>query len=597
MAVKQLRTRIVHKYDSFENWQNSSLILLPGELGICTIGSTEETGSKQATTNPTLLFKVGDGTTEAKNLKWASALAADVYEWAKASDVILENKTIKFVNGDKTVKSVPINFATPEEVKAITDPLAEKVANLEAKFTGNGSVDKQLEDLDGRLDALENTTTGAVATAKAYTDTREVEIKKYADQAEEDAKAHADTEIAKLTASGGAVAQNAANISAHISNKNNPHEVTKAQVGLGNVDNKSVATIKTEFTGSIAENNAGFVTGGAVHTAIGTINQSISDAQTAAEGKVTDLANGAVKSNTAAISAMDAAYKAADKALDDKIADVKADVDAFLLAADQGEAAIDTLKEIQAYITSDGEAAQQLAETVSQHGADLAKLDALINLEEGTSGGLTTKIADMESDISDNAAAIQTLQDITAGYSSTSTIKTAVEAAQKKADDAYSLASTNKTSLEGTQTDLSELAGKVNDENTGLAKTKEIADKAASDIAALTNASGRITVAENKITSLEDIVIRGNDTNSKLRQAITDLQTLTADNGTIVSAIATAQGAAEAAQGTADDAAEQAETNRADIADIKENYLKAADDYIFYCGTATEVNHVMPSAN
>lgn len=33
----------------------------------------------------------------------------------------------------------------------------------------------------------------------------------------------------------------------HVTNKNNPHEVSKAQVGLGNVENKSVATIKSEI--------------------------------------------------------------------------------------------------------------------------------------------------------------------------------------------------------------------------------------------------------------------------------------------------------------------------------------------------------------
>ena len=82
MAIKELQTRIALKYDSFKNWQESDLVLLPGELGICTIGTTAETGKDEATTNPTVLFKVGDGTTPAKNLKWASALAADVYNWA-----------------------------------------------------------------------------------------------------------------------------------------------------------------------------------------------------------------------------------------------------------------------------------------------------------------------------------------------------------------------------------------------------------------------------------------------------------------------------------------------------------------------------------
>lgn len=48
----------------------------------------------------------------------------------------------------------------------------------------------------------------------------------------------------------------------------NPHHVTKDDVGLGNVDNKSAATLKSEFTGSVAANDTGFPTGGAVKTAI-----------------------------------------------------------------------------------------------------------------------------------------------------------------------------------------------------------------------------------------------------------------------------------------------------------------------------------------
>jgi len=51
----------------------------------------------------------------------------------------------------------------------------------------------------------------------------------------------------------------------HMSATNNPHSVTKAQVGLGNVENKSVATIKTELTGQIASGNDGFVTGDQVY--------------------------------------------------------------------------------------------------------------------------------------------------------------------------------------------------------------------------------------------------------------------------------------------------------------------------------------------
>lgn len=44
--------------------------------------------------------------------------------------------------------------------------------------------------------------------------------------------------------------------------------ITKANIGLGNVDNTSDSTKKTNFTGSIAENNTGFATGGAVYSAL-----------------------------------------------------------------------------------------------------------------------------------------------------------------------------------------------------------------------------------------------------------------------------------------------------------------------------------------
>lgn len=58
------------------------------------------------------------------------------------------------------------------------------------------------------------------------------------------------------------------NLSSHTGNTSNPHSVTKAQVGLGNVDNKSASTLKSEFTGEVATGNGGFPTGGAVKSAI-----------------------------------------------------------------------------------------------------------------------------------------------------------------------------------------------------------------------------------------------------------------------------------------------------------------------------------------
>ena len=101
MAVKELFTRIVLKYDTYERWMDpevgGKLVLLKGEIGLCEIPS----GSDQATNAPTVLFKVGDGEHTFSQLQWASAKAADVYTWAKASDVTYDKtaKTITFVGG------------------------------------------------------------------------------------------------------------------------------------------------------------------------------------------------------------------------------------------------------------------------------------------------------------------------------------------------------------------------------------------------------------------------------------------------------------------------------------------------------------------
>ena len=56
--------------------------MLKGEVAICEI----PTGSAaEQVTPPAILFKVGDGVKTFAQLPWASALAADVYAWAKAS--------------------------------------------------------------------------------------------------------------------------------------------------------------------------------------------------------------------------------------------------------------------------------------------------------------------------------------------------------------------------------------------------------------------------------------------------------------------------------------------------------------------------------
>ena len=85
MADKTLKTRIKLKYDTLANWQGdgADVVLLKGEVAICEVPTGGS--SVEQVTPPAILFKVGDGTKKFSELPWASALAADVYAWAKAS--------------------------------------------------------------------------------------------------------------------------------------------------------------------------------------------------------------------------------------------------------------------------------------------------------------------------------------------------------------------------------------------------------------------------------------------------------------------------------------------------------------------------------
>lgn len=103
--AKQINTRIQLKYDSYENWTKApgkNLVLKIGEIGLCAVPA----GNNEATTAPTVLFKVGDGTNEFSALKWGSALAADVYDWAKKD----EASFITWMNEKVVHPTIPDGF-------------------------------------------------------------------------------------------------------------------------------------------------------------------------------------------------------------------------------------------------------------------------------------------------------------------------------------------------------------------------------------------------------------------------------------------------------------------------------------------------------
>ena len=82
-TTKTLKSRIQLRYDTLANWNAVASTFVPNKGEVCFVEIP--TNDTTATTAPTVLFKVGDGKATWGALKWGSALAADVYAWAKAA--------------------------------------------------------------------------------------------------------------------------------------------------------------------------------------------------------------------------------------------------------------------------------------------------------------------------------------------------------------------------------------------------------------------------------------------------------------------------------------------------------------------------------
>lgn len=79
-----IKTKFQLRYDTYVNWTTNNPVLLKGEIAVVALPVDAEESIEQAK-KPAVLFKVGDGTSNFKTLPWASAKAADVYDWAKAA--------------------------------------------------------------------------------------------------------------------------------------------------------------------------------------------------------------------------------------------------------------------------------------------------------------------------------------------------------------------------------------------------------------------------------------------------------------------------------------------------------------------------------
>ena len=178
--AKTLNVRIKNKYDSYENWAASGLVLEAGEIAIAytTVNVTVDNGTVEQ--HPALLMKVGDGEKTFANLPWLSAKAADVPAYAKKSEADFKAWVKTFISIEDVDTSAfakaadltaEIDRAKAAEAQALTD--AKKYTDDEiTEWVGDKTVGVQISEAITGLD-LANTydAKGAAAAVQTSLDT------------------------------------------------------------------------------------------------------------------------------------------------------------------------------------------------------------------------------------------------------------------------------------------------------------------------------------------------------------------------------------------------------------------------------------------
>ena len=176
---KVLNTRIQLKYDSYANWNSKNPLLKSGEVAIAYLATAQTTTTPDNGTHP-VMFKVGPG--NFNDLPWVSALAADVYGWAKKSEADFKTWVkglIEVTDIDAYSKAQVDNLlsanatadqAHADSVAATAKSEAIAAAASDAAAKVKALADGAVADNTAAIAAINNGTTGILAEAKAYAD-------------------------------------------------------------------------------------------------------------------------------------------------------------------------------------------------------------------------------------------------------------------------------------------------------------------------------------------------------------------------------------------------------------------------------------------
>ena len=384
-----LNVRVLLKYDTYERWtdetvqgQGALLVLKKGEVGICSIpAGTDANGIQNP---PHIIQKIGDGEHTFKDLPWTSAIAADVYAWAKQAGLVLERKdpegqalgnVISSIGWDASGKLTytTASVATSEGIGQLTG----RVEAIENDYATNTALQQAVQAING-ITLTTGTENGTVKFKG--TDVAVAGLGTAAYKAEGDFATAAQGQKADSAVQSVAISTGTANgkIKLTVDGTDSEAEV----FGLGTAAFTPASDYATAAQGTKADTaiqkitvlgkeitDGGLVSVDEAKTALGLKSAAYEEASAfdAAGAAAAVLGTNA---DEAGAETVHGALKAAAAA--------QADIDAFFSAAETGDAALDTLREIQDFLESDDGTVQTLIDKVDANEA------AIGNIVDGT---------------------------------------------------------------------------------------------------------------------------------------------------------------------------------------------------------------------
>lgn len=423
--MANLNVRINHKFDSYSNWMNSSLVLGKGELAIAEIPSTQ---TASGLTAPAIGIKIGDGEKTFSQLGWIQAVAGDVQAWAKAAKkpeyTASEIQNLAdFIDSQIQNTNTTYNFYFENDKFIITKE--------DLGVEGEAPVAEFTMGIDGKIAKVANAVAGDVATLTADGQVADSGVKladlaKSADVANTYAtqQALAD-EISAVTEAAGKLADRVG------ANEEDIKDLQDLYEDLTGGTSSSLASKADKVTGAVAGNVASLnaegnlVDGGVAVSALAK-SQDVADtyatkqalaneisAVTEAAGALADR----VGANEEAIEALQDKDTELQGAIDNKVQKVTGAVDNVVLFAADGA-------------IKDGGVAISALETKANAEAVYATKEALAGEVEAITGAATElagRVTTAEGEIDTLQGAVETLNGTGAG-----SVKATVDAAINK---------------------------------------------------------------------------------------------------------------------------------------------------------------------